>query len=308
MVKFYKTIDVTIKPIDEFEEGCWVNLINPTEQELCTVQNLTGAQMPLLKAALDDEETSHIEIEDDQTLIIVDVPTAERANDGGVAFSTLPLGVVTVKNSVITVALKDTSVIVDFASGMVKNVQTSFKARFILTLMLRVANRYLFHLRQIEKASTRIEGELYKSQKNKELIQLLTLEKSLVYFTTSLKSTESTLEKLLRGRVLKLYDEDQDLLEDVIIEFKQAIEMADIYSNILSGTMDAFASVISNNVNIIMKVLTLITIFMTVPTLVFSYYGMNVDYLPLATSWFPILFSVAAIACVWVLLKKRNLY
>ena len=134
------------------------------------------------------------------------------------------------------------------------------------------------------------------------------MEKSLVYFTTSLKSTETTLEKLLRGRILKLYEEDQDLLEDVIIEFKQAIEMADIYSNILSGTMDAFASVISNNLNIIMKVLTVITILMTIPNIVFSFYGMNVQDMPLPHTWFPVTLSIAITGLTWLVLKKKNLY
>lgn len=308
MLHFYKTDGVIIRQIDSYEEGCWVNMVNPTEDELGTVVGQTGVELPFLKAALDDEETSRIEMEEGYTLLIVDVPVSEQDDDGRFLFSTLPLGIIVCPKAVITVALKETSVVEDFAKGLVRGAETSQKTRFILMLMLRAASRYLFHLRQIEKASTRIEGELYKSQKNKELIQLLKLEKSLVFFNTSLKSTETTLEKLLRGRILKLYEEDQDLLEDVIIEFKQAIEMADIYSSILSGTMDAFASVISNNLNIIMKVLTLITIFMTIPTVVFSYYGMNVDVLPYATSWFPIVLSLVAVGGVWVFLKKKNLY
>ena len=148
-------------------------------------------------------------------------------------------------------------------------------------MLLRIAGKYLLYLKQIDKLSNYVEQQLHKSMKNKELIQLLGLEKSLVYFSTSLKSTETVLEKILRGRVIKLYEEDQELLEDVLIEVKQAIEMSNIYSNILSGTMDAFASVISNNLNIVMKVLTVITIVMSVPTMVFSFYGMNVLDLPL---------------------------
>ena len=242
------------------------------------------------------------------TLLIVDIPYSEEQKDGGMLFSTLPLAILVTKQNVVTVSLEETSVVRDFAGGLVKNVNTAMKTRFTLNLMLRAAGKYLFHLRQIEKISSKIEGELYKSLKNKELIQLLTLEKSLVYFTTSLKSTETTLEKLLRGRILKLYEEDQDLLEDVIIEFKQAIEMADIYSNILSGTMDAFASVISNNLNIIMKVLTVITILMTIPNIVFSFYGMNVQDMPLPHTWFPVTLSIAITGLTWLVLKKKNLY
>lgn len=308
MIDFYKNFGSTLKQIEEYEVGCWINMTNPTEEEILLAVKCTNAEPSFVRAALDDEETSRIDTDDAQTLIIVDVPMAEKAKDESYSFSTLPLGVVVTESGVITVALKETSVISDFTSNIVRGVDTKQRTRFLLTIMLRVANRYLFHLRQIEKASTRIEKELYESQKNQELIQLLTLEKSLVFFSTSLKSTEGTLEKLLRGRIIKLYDEDQDILEDVIIEFKQAIEMADIYSNILSGTMDAFASVISNNLNIIMKVLTLITIFMTVPTVIFSYYGMNVTYLPLATPLFPILLSLVCIGAVWLLFKKKNLY
>ena len=308
MINFYKTEGVVIRQIDGYTEGCWINMVNPTEDEMGMAISYTGADISFLKAALDDEETSRIDMDEGYTLLIVDVPVSEQDPEGKTLFSTLPLGIIVCPKAVITVALKETSVVDDFAKGLVRGAETSQKTRFILMIMLRAAGRYLFHLRQIEKASTRIESELYKSQKNKELIQLLTLEKSLVFFTTSLKSTETTLEKLLRGRILKLYEEDQDLLEDVIIEFKQAIEMADIYSSILSGTMDAFASVISNNLNIIMKVLTLITIFMTVPTVIFSYYGMNVDFLPFATSWFPVALSLVSIGGVWFLLKKKNLY
>ena len=154
-----------------------------------------------------------------------------------------------------------------------------------------------------------MEKQLHKSMRNKELFQLLELQKSLVYFSTSLKSNEVTLDKILRGRVLKLYEEDQDLLEDVLVEIKQAIEMCGIYSSILSGTMDAFASVISNNLNIVMKVLTSITIVMAIPTIIFSFYGMNVDGLPFASNiWFPIALSLAAVAITGFALYKKDMF
>jgi magnesium transporter len=153
-------------------------------------------------------------------------------------------------------------------------------------LLLKISARYLQYLKQIDKLSSAMQLRLYKSQRNKELIHLLDLEKSLVYFNTSLKADEVTLEKILRGRIITLYEEDQDLLEDVLIEIRQAIEMANIYSSILSGMMDAYASVISNNLNVIMKILTSITILITIPNVIFSYYGMNVSGLPLAMAWF----------------------
>lgn len=308
MISFFKTAGSSIRAVDEYEPGCWINMINPTEEEILTACRCAQAEPVFVKAALDDEETSRIESEDDQTLIIVDVPMAEKDEDGTIVFSTLPLGVVLTQNGIITVALKETSVISDFTGGVIRGADTTQKTRFLLMIMLRAANRYLFNLRQIERASNRSEDELYKSQRNQEIMLLLSLEKSLVYFSASLKSTEATLEKLLRGRIIKLYDEDQDLLEDVIIEFKQAIEMADIYTHTLNSTMDAYASIISNNMNQIMKVLTLMTIFMEIPNIVFAYYGMNVIGLPVATAFFPIIVSAAGIVIVWRILKRKNLY
>ncbi len=309
MLSYYKTIQNNLVKIDAIEKGCWINLIDPTEEEIqCLISSL-GIDSGFLRAALDEEETSRVEIEDEQTLLIIDVPFAEKLeNQNGVIFSTLPLGIIVAPDNIITVCLKEQRAIADFAAGSVKNIQTSMKTQFILHLLLRIANNFLFYLRQVEKISSHIERQLYRSLKNKELILLLDLEKSLVYFTTSLKATEVTLEKVLRGRIIKLYEDDQELLEDVIIEFKQAIEMADIYSSILSGTMDAFASVISNNLNIIMKVLTVITILMTIPNIVFSFYGMNVVSLPIPYYWFPILITAMITAGVWFILKKKNLF
>ena len=177
----------------------------------------------------------------------------------------------------ITVCLEETPVLTSFMDGRVRDFHTFMKTRFILQILYKNATQYLQYLRIIDKKSEVIERKLHQSQKNEELIELLELEKSLVYFTTSLRSNEVVLEKLLRTEKIKKYPEDTDLLEDVIVENKQAIEMAGIYSGILSGTMDAFASVISNNLNIVMKFLATVTIVMSIPTMVASFYGMNVN-------------------------------
>ncbi len=314
MLTYFKTQEGRLTKTEQLEPGCWVSLTSPTEEELAVVRSTLGIEDEFLRAALDEEETSRLEVDEEQTLIIADIPVSEEEN-GKPMFTTLPVGIIVTQDNVVTVSLKENPVLNDFAAGRGgKGVNTSLKIRLVLQILLRAAGRYLFDLRQIDKMSSRVERELYKSLKNKELIQLLTLEKSLVYFTTSLKSTEATLEKLLRGRILKFSEEDQELLEDVIIEFKQAIEMADIYSSILSGTMDAFASVISNNLNIIMKVLTVITILMAVPNMVFSFYGMNTDLpiftLPgtsIPTYWLPITLSVVCTAASWLFMKVRNL-
>jgi len=307
MVKFYKTADGYISEIDEMETGCWINMIDPDSDEMEAVSEMTGIETDFLKAALDDEETSRIEQEDNgQILLIIDIPIAEK-DGGSIIYNTLPIGFIITPANIVTVCLKDNTIIREFTAGMVKNVHTKMQTRFILQIFYKVASRYLQYLKQIDRISNEIETRLHKSMKNQELIQLLDLEKSLVYFTTSLRGNELVMRKISRGRILPLYEEDSELLDDVIIEIQQAIEMANIYTNILSGTMDAFASIISNNLNIVMKFLASITIVMAVPTIVASIYGMNVPGLPFADFWwFPVLLSlVASLTVAWILSKKK---
>ena len=216
------------------------------------------------------------------------------------------MSIIITEKNVVTVSAKENSVVEDISKGVVKGIQTNLKTRFVFTILLRIAARYLQYLKQIDKIQSYVEGTLHKSMQNKGLIQLLGLEKSLVFFSTSLKANEAVLEKLMRGRYIKLYEEDQDLLDDVLIEVRQAIEMTNIYSNILSTTMDTFASIISNNLNIVMKRMTTLTIIIAVPTIVFSFYGMNLneaaDGLPLANVWFPLMVSaVLAVAVGFVI-------
>lgn len=306
MFNFYKTIEGKITKINSYEPGCWINIVSPTEEEITYISSSFHIDSGFLKAPLDIEETSRIETEDEQTLIVIDVPTTED-DDKKVIFETLPLAIITTQECIITVCTKETSVINGFINGIIRNVYTNLKTRFILQILYRVSTRFLFYLKQIDRMSNNIEKELHKSLKNKELIQLLDLEKSLVFFSTSLKANESTIERLQRGRFVKMYEEDEDLIEDVLIETKQAIEMSNIYSSILSGTMDAYASVISNNLNIVMKVLTSITILMAIPTMISSFYGMNVSNLPLANFWFPTCLAVAVTGFVALFLNKKGM-
>lgn len=307
MLSIHKTIDKKMTRLDAIQDGCWINLTYPTEDELNTVSEVLNVDPGFLRAALDEEETSRIDTEDGQTLIIIDVPAVEK--DDAVVYSTIPLGIIVTEKHIITVCLKESSIVKDFQDGLVKNAETQKRTRFILYMLLQVAKRFLQYLKQIDKIYNYMERHLYKSQRNKELIQLLDLEKSLVYFNTSLKANEVTLEKILRGRIITLYEEDHDLLEDVLIEVRQAIEMANIYSSIISGMMDAFASVISNNLNVIMKVLTSITILLTIPNIFFSFYGMNVHGLPLDQFWwFPLALSGLVILVTAIILKKRDLF
>ncbi|NBI06250.1 magnesium transporter CorA family protein [Senegalia massiliensis] len=311
MLNIYKTMqDRTFAELDDFENGCWINLIDPTKEELERVNTELNVDMDFLKSPLDDEETSRLEIEEDQTLILVDIPMVEKEDDSYVYY-TFPLGIILYKKYIITICLKENLLLEQFVEGKVKSFYTYKRTRFVLQMLYRMSARYLIYLKQIDKISHRIERQLHKSTKNRELIQLLDLEKSLVYFSTSLKANEIVMEKMLKSESVKLYPEDEDLLEDVIIENKQAIEMANIYSNILSGMMDAFASVISNNLNIVMKVLTSITIVMAIPTMLASFYGMNVG-LPLQNSpyAFPMIMglSIVLATIAIVILSRKNMF
>ena len=314
MLEFYKTFGTETKKIDKPEPGSWISAIDPTEEEKNYLIEEMGILPEFVKSSLDAEESSHIDYDEDynQTLVIVDYPSAEEVEDGYdknmLQYTTLPLGIVIMKGYVVTISLYENLNIDDMAQGRIKGVNTDLKTRFLLLLLLRISQRYLIYLRQIDRISSRTEQRLHKSMQNKELIQMLGLEKSLVYFSTSLKTDEITLNKIMRGKAIKLYDEDQDLLDDVLIEIHQAIEMCNIYSNILSGTMDAFASVISNNLNIVMKVLTVITIVMAIPNIIFSFYGMNVAGLPFPQWWFPTGLAIVACIIATIIFIKKDMF
>ncbi|EGT3607815.1 TPA: magnesium transporter CorA family protein [Clostridium perfringens] len=314
MIQIYKSLsenDGTLKKIASLEPGCWVNIIAPSQEELLLISKKTGVPLEFLRAPLDDEETSRIEIEGDFILIIVDIPFTEM-EDNSLTYDTYPLAIIHTKNELITVCLKNSKVLTDFSSNKVRNFYSFKKSRFILQILNRVSTYYLLYLRQIDKKSIMIEKRLHKSMKNRELVQLHSLSKSLVYFSTSLKSNEITLEKMLKLDVIQRYEEDKDVLEDVIIENKQAIEMTDIYSNILGSTMDFFASVISNNLNIVMKVLASVTILMSTLTVISGIYGMNFDYLPLLHHpyGFHIIMTLSIILCgvIAFILYKKDMF
>ncbi len=275
MLTIYKTDDERIHTCSEFSGDCWIHLTAPNAQELSWVINNTNVASDFLHASLDDEERSRIEKEDEQTLIVVDTALLD-APDGDADVTTLPLGIILLENCIITVCLKDTPLMRDFENGIVRSFSTKKRSRFVLQILYRNAARFLHLLRRIDKRSSDFEKELHKTMKNKDLISMLKLEKSLVYISTSLKGNEVVLERLLRMSFIRKYPDDTDLLEDVIIENKQAMEMCTIYRDILSGTMNAFASVISNNLNVFMKALTIITVILTIPTLIASLWGMNV--------------------------------
>lgn len=314
MLEMYKTDLETNKTqiATKYEKGNWINMIAPSEEEIIEVCKNLQINEDFIRYALDYEEKARIDIEEDDNtiLFIVDVPIREREGDS-LIYTTMPIGIIFVRDDyLITVSIKENSIIQDLMKNNMRNIITYKKSRFLLQILYSNASMFLNLLKKINKETEIAESILKNSMKNRALLKLLNLEKSLVYFTTSLKSNEVVMEKTMRGKIIKLYEEDEDILEDAIIENKQAIEMAKIYSDILNGTMDAYASIISNNLNRVMKFLTSITIILSIPTMIASFWGMNVP-VPMQDNpyGFVILigFSViiSIIATVW--LNKKDM-
>ena len=315
MLKIYNTDIETnnFEEIKEFKKGSWISLTNPSEVEIKKVCESINIQEDFIRDALDFEEKARIdEEEDDNTILfVVDVPIIEKTEENQI-YTTMPLGMIVVRDDFfITVSLRKNKVIEDFEKRKIKNFQTYKKSRFIFQILYLNSSYYLTHLKQINKETEIAEYILKNSMKNKELLKLLNLEKSLVYFRTSLKSNELVMERTMKGKIIKLYEEDEDILEDAIIENRQAIEMAKIYSDILNGTMDGYASIISNNLNGVMKTLTSITIVLAVPTMISSFWGMNVP-VPFQYNKFGFLIMITLAIVITLLvtwwLKKRDMF
>lgn len=278
MIKMYNT-DINTNITEEtkdLKKGNWINMISPTEEEIQRVCAALQIKQDFIRYSLDEEEKARIDTEDDDntTLYIIDIPVIESDRIRRV-YVTMPIGVIFVRDDyIITVSQKNNDIIKDIKT---ENVITYKKSRFLLQILYANSKKFLSLLYKINKELESTENKLKNSLQNEGLLKMLDLEKSLVYFTTSLKSNEVVMEKTTRGKIIKLYEEDEDLLEDAIIENKQAIEMAKIYSDILSGTMDTYASIISNNLNAVMKILTSVTFILAIPTLIASIWGMNVE-------------------------------
>jgi len=312
LLRIYRTEKGVLALAPQIERQCWVCLTSPTEEELEYVQQSLKILPEFLRYPLDEEETPRVELEEDQLLIILRVPDP-RHEEGYIRYETIPVGIVLTDEAIVTICLKENPVFEDFlmAVNRVKYFTLEHPILFLFHFFFCIANLYLRYLRLIDKLINEYEAELYRSMRNKELLKLLNIEKSLVYFNTALRANDIVLSRLQSGRFLRLTEEDLELLEDVQIENRQAIEMAKIFSDILTGTMDAYASVISNNLNTVMKFLTAVTIVLMLPNLVASIYGMNIK-LPLQDSphAFFILMSLSFVlsAVVVVLFIKKRLF
>lgn len=309
MIQIYKSKSDTQKlvSLSNLEPGCWINLIAPTEEELLLISKKTNVPMDFLKSALDDEETSRIDIEDDISLFIIDIPYTDM-EENALTYDTYPLGIIHTPNEIITVCLKNSKIIRDFTSNEIKSFNTSKKSTLTLKILHRIYTYYLIYLRQIDKKSILIEEELYESMRNRELSLLHSLKKSLVYFSTALKSSKVTLLKISKLEFMIKYENDEDLLEDVMIEHQQATEMTNIYSNILSSTISFSASIISNNFNNVAKFLTSMTTILSLFTISTGIYGMNI---PLPMEHYPHAFAVlmtitSSVAAISLYLLNKN--
>lgn len=308
MLAIYKTVDDALVTLDQIEKGCWINLINPTESEIMQVTEATGLDYDFLKYPLDDEEIPRVETEEEeQVMIIIHAPIITNEE---VIYDTVPLGIVLNDDYLVTASLRDLQLYEELRNTRVKGMATFKKTRFIFNILQRKTNLFLRYLRDISRRTEELDKEMHHSTKNTELVNLLSLQKSLVYFSTSLRYNAKVMNRLMRGKTVKMYEEDEDILEDVVIENTQAIEMADNYTTITGNTMSAFAALTSNNLSEAMKFLTSVTIILTVPMLISGFWGMNVG-IPLAGHplAFLIIVAVSALICggAVLALKKRDM-
>lgn len=274
-----------LRKTPNIERGCWINLERPTEKEIEEVIKKTGVFEDYIRCSLDEEERARIETEDEETLIILDMPfTFKEGNED--KQSTIPMGIIILNDYIITVCSINNDIIEKMINISKKNLFSYKKTRLALQMILNIAKEYLRRLRIVEKQLDRLKDDAKEKAENREVFKLLDIQNTLTYFTTSLKGNEIVMEKLMRTSNIKMYEEDEDVLEDAIIENKQAIEMANIYQQITAALVDAFGSIISNNLNEVMKFLASLTIVLSIPTMVFSFYGMNVplpfDHSPIA--------------------------
>ena len=277
MIKIYKTTNIEnkIKKIKRMSTDSWIDLENPTREEINRVSERTDIDKDLINKMLDADELPRIEIDKSATLIVLDIPVISEERE----YITHPLGIIITKsNYIITVSTKKIDILNDFKRNIVNDFKTAKKTRFVIQIFIKTINKYLRILKEINKDIDEKEDVLKKSTENKDLIDLLKIEKTLVYFITSLKENAVVLNKLKNGNIISLYEGDADLLDDAVVEMNQAIDMATIYRDILSSITDTYATIVSNNLNNVMKFLAGMTIVLSIPTIISSFLGMNVQF------------------------------
>jgi magnesium transporter len=317
MLNVFKTIDHVLQPVpgNELIKDSWIRLVNPSADEVRALCMATSVPEDFIRAALDEEERSRIEVEEQCMLVLTNIPILRGPDN----YDTLPLGMILTPDNLITVSLEDTAILPMSAAGTSLSMpcNTSKRTRFLLQILYKNATVFLKYIHQINRQTDEIERHLRRSMNNKEVFQLLDMEKGLTYFTAALRTNGIVLDRLLRLRksgnlqhLIPMFEEDEDILEDAIIENRQALEMVQMYSDILSGMMDAFTSVISNNLNQVMKFLASVTILIAVPTMISSFWGMNVG-VPFVDQeigfWFVLALSVLLTSITWFVLWKKKM-
>lgn len=313
MKTIYKTDNGILSQKEAFEPDVWINLISPNMDELTEVAGYYDIDIADLRAALDEEESSRVQMEDGYTLILVDIPFEEIRNEQR-AYTTIPLGIVLVQSAIITICSEDTVILNYFYNNRMRGFSTKKKMRFVYQILLRTTNLYQTLLRVIDKKRSEIEKRVGSEEtEDKDLINLHELETNLVYFATSLSANKVVLERLTRYERIKQYPEDKELLDDVIVENRQAIEMTNIYRDIIHGARELVSTIINNRLNNVMKFLTSITLVMAIPNIIAGLYGMNVsgEWMPLSETPHGFLIICIMTACICLLtliiLKKRKM-
>lgn len=306
MLTIYKTIEQGLEQIESMANGAWVMVVDPTPEEIEKLVDW-GIDVDYINYSLDFDEMPRMERDDDYTFILIRIP--HRQPDSDIPYITIPLGIMIKSNFIVTICRYDKDMFKVLANGKYRLLKTAKRYRFTLYIFLETATRYLTHLREINRSTEAIEDKLQKSTRNREVLDLLKYQKSLTYFATALRSNEVMMERVQRTQIFNYYEEDQDLLEDVLTENQQAIQMTNIATELLAAMMDAFASIISNNLNAVMKILAAITIMISLPTIVASFYGMNVD-LPFQTHpqafWLTVGISVVLIGLAAMIFYRRD--
>ena len=313
MMKIYRTQDKQLTRVEDMSEGAWICLTSPTDEEVRRVAATLDIEPTDIVAATDPEESARISLEDGYTVIIVDIPIKVDGAGEGV-YTTIPLGILLTQELIVTVCSADTAVVGDFAACRVRGFSTRKKMRFVYQLLYRAATMYQQELRLIDRRRQAIEKNLAGELKDSDLMELHALESTLVYFATSLRANATVLDRLTRYKRLEQYPDDRELLDDVIVEIRQAIEMTSIYRDDIKGTRELFSSILDNRLNNAMKYLTSVTLLMAVPTVISGLYGMNVDIdgMPFSGSdyGFVIVCLLTLAICgiaAWVLHKKHML-
>lgn len=315
MVRYYHKVDDRVHEIERAERDCWINVYPPFDTErLQALAEEIDVPYDFLADSIDINERSRYEEDEGVRLIVINTPIENfdvKMTDTEADYVTIPIGIVWTSELIVTISPQQNPVMEWFVHNVVRGLKPHERHRFILKILEKNNDYFLHYLNEINKRRYLIEKELYHSSRNQELSRLLNIQKSLVYFVTNLRANELVMNKLKRINLLQLADDDEevDALEDIIIDNSQALEMAGVYANILNGTMDAFASIISNNLNEVVRRLTSITVVLMMPTLLASLYGMNVR-LPFADSehaffWVLLIGASTVILPVWILRRRR---